>query len=208
MSYYSFIESLNKTKNIDKHSQIKSKSKYKFFVREDPSQNVPGYQKMSQEKCQVIDNETKLLTPGIQTKDKIQIVLKKDLDSSNYNLIWEDGLRKFQTQKTGFYYNNRDVGPGRGFGNLNIASEIRNGDASRNETKELREKQEGQQMFDYQFQYLDKNFQDPNHIVMSIPRGGVQTRKQNQLSVNTMRSYTSKDHYEDSELTQTIKFNY
>jgi hypothetical protein len=203
MSYYSFIESFDGSNT--KNETVK---KDKFFVREDPSQNVPGYHKMSQEKCQVIDNETKLLTPGVQTKDKTQVVLKKELDPSNYNLNYEDGLRKFQTQKTGFYYNNRDVGPGRGFGNLNISTEIRNGDASRNETKEYREKQEGQQMFDYQFQYLDRNFQDPNHIVMSIPRGGVQTRKQNQLSVNTMRTFQSEDQYQDTELTETIKFNY
>lgn len=213
MSYYSFIESFKDSKTIQKTQQEsvnhkKTISKDKFFVRGDPSQDVPGYHKMSQEKCQVIDNETKLLTPGIQTKDKTQVVLKKELDPSNYSINYEDGIRKFQTQKTGFYYNNRNVGPGRGFGNLNISTEIRNGDASRNETKVYREKQEGQQMFDYQFQYLDRNFQDPNHIVMPIPRGGVQTRKQNQLTVNTMRTFQSKDQYQDPEITQTIKFNY
>ena len=61
-------------------------------------------------------------------------------------------------------------------------------------------------MFDYQFQYLDKNFQDPNHIVMSMPRGGVQTRKQSQLQVDTMRTFRPKD--QNLELSQTIKFNY
>jgi len=208
MSYYSFIESSDDSKNENQPDDKIFLTKDKFFVRDDPSQDVPGYYKMNQKKCQVIDNETELLNPGVQTKDKTQLVLKKILDPSNYNINYEDSLRKFQPQKTGFYYNNKDIGPGRGFGNLNISTEIRNGDASRNETKEHREKQEGQQMFDYQFQYLDKNFQDPNHIVMPIPRGGVQTRKQNQLTVNTMRNFESKDHYEDSELTQTINFNY
>jgi len=210
MSNYSFIESFDDSRNKNESNRNLDDKvfKDKFFIRGDPSQDVPGYHKMSQEKCQVIDNETKLLNPGIQTKDKIQVVLKKEFNPSNYNLNYEDGLRKFQTQKTGFYYNNRDVGPGRGFGNLNISSDIRNGDASRNETKEYREKQEGQQMFDYQFQYLDKNFQDPTHIVMPIPRGGVQTRKQDQLSVNTMRTFQTIDQSQDSKLTQTIKFNY
>ncbi len=215
MSYYSFIESFNNSqikKSDDQNKKtLKSQDKVfkdKFFVRGDPSQDIPGYHKMNQKKCELIDNETQLLTPGVQTKDKTQVVLKKELDPSNYSLNWENGLKKFQTQKTGFYYNNRDIGPGRGFGNLNVSTEIRNGDSSRNDTKEHKEKQEGQQMFDYQFQYLDRNFQDPNHIVMSIPRGGVQTRKQNQLSVNTIRTFQSKDQYEDTELTQTIKFNY
>ena len=65
--------------------------------------------------------------------------------------------------------------------------------------------QEKQQMFDFQFQYLDKNFQDPNHLVMPIPRGGESTRKQNQLSVNTMRQNNTDDY---EKRTQTIKFNY
>ena len=207
MSYYSFIDSTevsNKNTNVIK----KSVTKDKFYIKEDPSQDVPGHYKMIQAKCQVIDNETNLLTPGIQTKDKVQVVLKNEFNPSNYDLNYEDGLRKFQTQKTGFYYNNRDVGPGRGFGNLNISNDIRNGGASRNTTKEYREIKEGQQMFDFQFQFLDKNVQDPNHIVMTIPRGGVQTRKQNQLSVNTMRNINSIQQYKDRELTETIKFNY
>jgi hypothetical protein len=204
MSYYSLIEAFDDSNNTPKSSVTKNK----FFTRGDPSQNVPGYHKMTLPKCSLVDNETELLTPGVQTKDKTQVVLKKSLDPSNYELNWEDKSKKFSPQKTGFYYNNRDIGPGRGFGNLQLATEIRNGDASRNDTKEYKEKQEGQQMFDYQFQYLDKNVQDPSHIVMPIPRGGVQTRKQNQLSVNTMRTYQTKDQYEDSDTIQTIKFNY
>lgn len=204
MSYYSLIESFDDLKNTPKSSVTKNK----FFTRGDPSQNVPGYHKMTLPKCSLVDNETELLTPGVQTKDKTQVVLKKSLDPFNYELNWEDKSKKISPQKTGFYYNNRDIGPGRGFGNLQLATEIRNGDASRNDTKEYKEKQEGQQMFDYQFQYLDKNVQDPSHIVMPIPRGGVQTRKQNQLSVNTMRTYQTKDQYEDSDTIQTIKFNY
>lgn len=197
MSNFSFIDLENPNNKVYKD---------KFFVRENPSQNVPGYHKMDQEKCDIIDSETKLLTPGIQTRDKVQVILKKEFEPSDYNINYEDGLRKFQTQKTGFYYNNKDAGPGKGFGNLNISNDIRSGDASRNETKEYKEKQEGQQLFDYQFQYLDKNFQDPNHIVMSMPRGGVQTRKQSQLQVDTMRTFRPKD--QNLELSQTIKFNY
>jgi hypothetical protein len=163
---------------------------------------------MKKEKCEIIDNETNLLNPGIQTKDKTQLMLKKELNPSDYNIIWENGLKKYKNDKTEFYYNNRDIGPGRGFGNLNISNEIRSGGASRNTTKEFKEKQEGQQLFEFQFQYLDKNYQNPNNIIMPIPRGGAQTRKQNQLSINTMRSFQSKDQYEDNEVTKTIKFNY
>jgi hypothetical protein len=41
---------------------------------------------------------------------------------------------------------------------------------------------------------------------MPIPRGGESTRKQNQLSVNTMRTPNVLD--KDDERIKTIKFNY
>lgn len=103
-----------------------------------------------------------------------------------------------------FYYTNKNIGAGRGFGNLEISNEIRNGDASRVDTKEYKEKRESKQIFEYQFQYLDKNYQDPSHIVMPIPRGGEITRKQNQLVINNMRQNTTN--YNDNN--KTIKFNY
>jgi hypothetical protein len=207
MSYYSNVDFGNlendKNLNIDNSNTF---VKNKFFTRSDPSQDVPGHYKNILTKSDVIDNETDLLTPAINSKDKTQMKLKKYFHPSDYNLNYSDNLRKDNVQKTGFYYNNRDVGPGRGFGNLNISNDIRYGDASRNNTKEFKETKEAQQFFDYQFQYLDKNFQDPNHIVMPIPRGGESTRKQNQLSVNTMRSPNVLD--KDDERIKTIKFNY
>lgn len=103
-----------------------------------------------------------------------------------------------------FYYTNKNIGAGRGFGNLEVSNDIRYGDASRVNTKEYKEEKESKQTFEYQFQYLDKNFQDPKHIVMPIPRGGEITRKQNQLVINTMRQNTTN--YDDTN--KIIKFNY
>ena len=210
MSYYSNID-FKKIETMDNSKMDNSKIdntnvKNKFFTRGDPSEDVPGHYKNILTKSDVIDNETDLLTPAINSKDKTQIKLKSHLHPSDYTLNYTDNLRKDHTQKTGFYYNNRDVGPGRGFGNLNTSNDIRQGDASRSNTKEFKEQNEALQIFDYQFQYLDRNFQDPNHIVMPIPRGGESTRKQNQLSVNTMRSPNAFD--KDDERLKTIKFNY
>jgi hypothetical protein len=198
MSYYSNINLENKEVN---EKYVKNK----FFIRADPSDDVPGHYKNIFTKSDVIDNETDLITPATSSRDRTQVKLKNSFHPSDYNLNYEDNLRKDHTQKTGFYYNNRDVGPGRGFGNLNISNDIRNGDASRYYTKEFKQEKEAQQFFDFQFQYLDRNFQDPNHVVMPIPRGGESTRKQNQLSVNTMRN---PDALKDDERTKTIKFKY
>jgi hypothetical protein len=93
--------------------------------------------------------------------------------------------------------------PGRGFGNLNISNDIRNGDSSRSDTQEYREKRESQQIFDFQFSYLDRNFQDPRHIVMPIPRGGEPTRVQNQLEIDPMRDLKTK-----TKVNKKIEFKY
>jgi hypothetical protein len=199
MNYYYNIDLDNK--------EVEEKYvKNKFFIRGDPSEDVPGHYKNILTKSDTIENETDLITPKINSKDKTQMKLKNSFHPSDYNLNYENNLRKDDNQKTGFYYNNRDVGPGRGFGNLNISNDIRNGDSSRYYTKEFKQEKEAQQFFDYQFQYLDRNFQDPNHVVMSIPRGGESTRKQNQLSVNTMRNPNAIE--KDDERIKTIKFKY
>ena len=44
------------------------------------------------------------------------------------------------------YYNPGDIGPGRGFGNLNVSNEIRQGEQTRTETKEFKQKKEAEQM--------------------------------------------------------------
>jgi hypothetical protein len=150
--------------------------KEKFFTKNDPSKDVPGYYKMVNPLCTPFNY-------NIQSKDKTQIVLKNEFNPLDYTLNYKNDMNP--EQNIGFYYNNKDIGPGRGFGNLNTSYEIRNGNSSRNNTKEYRDTQEKQQLFDYQIQYLNKNFQDPKHIVMEIPRGGEQTRKQNQLKVGS-----------------------
>ena len=133
-----------------------------------------------------IDNENKLISPNITDKEKTQIVLSNKLDPDNYSLNYSNS-KKDLTDTIDFYYNNKDKGPGRGFGNLNVSNDIRNGDSSRLNTKNLKRQQESSQLFEFQFSYLDKNFQDPQHIVMPIPRGGESTRTQNQLNINKYR---------------------
>lgn len=186
-------------------SQSKSAIKKKFITKDEPQSWSHGHWVLPEKKANVIDNESVLITPGITKREKIQMKLNDEFDPNDYNLRYKNNLKTEKCNpREGFYYTNKDVGAGRGFGNLEISNDMRYGDASRHDTKEFKEVREGQQFFDYQFQYLDRNFQDPNHIVMPIPRGGESTRKQNQLSVNTMREDTS-----DFEArTKTIKFNY
>jgi hypothetical protein len=132
--------------------------KNKFNTKNDPSEDIPGFSKMSKNKLESVGIENKLQFN--KYKDT------KELD------------------RVDFYYTNSSVGPGHGFGNLNISNDMHYGNSSRTDTKEFKEIRESNQLFDYQFQYLDRNFQDPDHIVMPFPRGGNTTREKTQLFVN------------------------
>jgi hypothetical protein len=130
---------------------------------------------------------------------------KKSKNSSSQN-YWLMPTNNSKTKDFKFNYNTPGYNtPGRGFGNLNVANEIRNGNSSREDTKEYRENREATQMFEHQFSFLDRNFQDPKHIVMPIPRGGESTRSQNQLSVDTMRSNNMNI---NKQTNNRINFNY
>jgi hypothetical protein len=170
-----------------KYLYIIMNKKIKFNYCSDPSENTPGHYLLKQRKSQIIDDETYLLTPPITSKDKMELALNSTISPNNYEVNYSDNLKKDSDLDT--YFPTKFIGAGRGFGNLNIANDIRSGNASRKDFKEFKEIKEGEQMFDYQFQYLTRNIQDPNHIVMPIPRGGESTRKQNQLPVNNMRHH-------------------
>ena len=207
MSNYADINSAFTLSSHVKPEETQSKNaiKNKFVTKDNPETWSHGHCVLPEKKSTVIDNESVLITPGITKREKIQMKLTDELDPKNYNVPYKNSLPTEQCNpRHDFYYTNKDIGAGRGFGNLEISNDIRYGDASRHDTKVFKEVREGQQFFDYQFQYLDRNFQDPNHIVMPIPRGGESTRKQNQLTVNTMREDSSD--FEDR--TKTIKFNY
>ena len=150
-------------------NQNKFNYKNKFTTKNNPSEDIPGYYKIEKDKLESIGIENKL----------------------QFNKYRDNKV----LDRVDFYYTNSAVGPGHGFGNLEISNDIRYGNSSRTDTKEFKEVRESCQLFDYQFQYLDKNYQDPNHIVMPIPRGGNTTREKTQLFTNI-------------NLDQKVDFNY
>ena len=76
-----------------------------------------------------------------------------------------------------FHFTNSNASAGKGFGNLNTMTNIRFGNASRNEGQQYRIDRETKDTFEFKFNYLNKDYQNPNNIVMPIPRGGESTRK-------------------------------
>jgi hypothetical protein len=157
--------------------------KNKFIIKNDITEG----QFVANDKSLVIDKESRLLKKSIQKKSKSEL--------------------------SSLFLNNKNEAAGNGFGNLNISNDIRFGNASRNNNKDYKEKRESQLSFDYQFNYLNKDFQNPNNIVMDIPRGGDITRKYNMIQVNTMRDFNNNAppniNMIKSEITlDNIEFNY
>jgi len=169
------------TKNKEKDN---FNQKNKFVNNDNFLENIHGYSSAYDFSNEMIQNNSKKLLPKVTKKQDFE---KKDYD---------------------FNYGLKDTTAGRGFGNLNISNEIRNGDASRTDTRDYREKRESQQMFDYQFSFLDRNFQNPDNIVMPIPRGGESTRKQTQLAVDTMRNPNVMYGMNQEEKNKKIDFKY
>ena len=162
---------------------VETKPKNKFIIKEKPSDLNPGYWINSFNKSQVIDKESDLKNAPLLSKEKSQIVLTDILNPNKLDISYlESNLNCSNRDKINEYIPTKDIGAGRGFGNLSVSSDIRNGSYSRLETKFFREKKEEQQLFDYTFQYLDKDFQDPKNVVMPIPRGGESTRKLNNIN--------------------------
>ena len=74
----------------------------------------------------------------------------------------------------GEYINNGNKARGRGFGNVNILSKIDRGKQTRDRGDNITLKE----MSPYKFHSTFRNFHDPSHVVMDIPRGGEATRRQ------------------------------
>jgi hypothetical protein len=144
--------------------------KKKYFNRETPIQYTPGHWIMNEQKKNMIDNETILLKPSINYRDK-----------NNQSIE---------------YYNNKNISAGRGFGNLNISNEIRKGNASRSDKESFKEYIENKQFFDFRFNYLDKNFQNPDNLVLPFPRGGDSTRRLNKCNKIKDELFNNKIHFE------------
>jgi len=68
------------------------------------------------------------------------------------------------------------MGNGSGIGDLNMASTLRNGES----TRTSKHKKESDVMLD-RFELLDRDFQDPTHIVMDGYRGGYDSRQTDKL---------------------------
>ena len=122
----------------------------------------------------IIENESNLIMPLDSNPTSNKTFFEyQDLNTQSYNTplkISEINIKK----QFGNYYGHH-IGPGKGFGNLNISNDIRHGSSTRLDNFENNINKE--KVVNERFDYIDKNYQNPNNLILPFARGGEVTRK-------------------------------
>jgi hypothetical protein len=127
------------------------------------------------------NDSTYQIIPSMTNKDKVSLQLNDDFNPNNFNLNYTN--KKNVDKNMHFYYSNKDIGAGRGIGNVNISNDMRNGFPSRCDTKEFKQLKEEEQYFDFKFNTENNNTLD---IDFSLQRCGDSTRRLHKISDNEL----------------------
>ena len=160
------------------NKEIKEKLKYNdtAFDREleiNKVLYVPGILPTSQNfQSTNIDLETNLLKSENTYKKKNTFSLDTDFDNKNkdYRNFNLTGNKVRETLNSGSYIANGYKGNGRGFGDQDVAKDLRYGKNSRDDKKTVRETD----LSNYEFQYMFKDYN--SNTVLPFNRGGIDTR--------------------------------
>ena len=170
----------NKQKNDKVKTYNKVTKKDNKLEKCDESKPMKFFDNSSRDYCSIkydssnrIEDESFLLLPRINSKQKTKVELKDAMHPNDYRVdLASDNIRK--TKQYTSYYGDH-YGPGKGFGNTTVSNEIRNGVPTRNENNVFNERIESE--INGPRDIIFKNYQDPNHIILPFPRGGEITRK-------------------------------
>jgi len=133
--------------------------------------SVPGVWQYSSNN-NLIENETQLRSKQSYVH-RNSFETPNEFEPKNYTIPLQSKLSKKNVQFNrlpGTHY-----GPGKGIGNLDVLNDLRSGSATRLDSNQWKINKE--QKITNRFEYLDRNVQNPNNIVMPFPRGGEMTRK-------------------------------
>jgi hypothetical protein len=132
-----------------------------------------------------VTNESFLLMPEINSKKKTNIKLNDRIHPKDFNVSLKSEKEKEKDNKM-FTYGN-DFGPGRGFGNPNISNDIRNGQSTRLDNNDFFKHQES--ILNERTDYITRNYQNPNNLILPFPRGGELTRKSIKEDSNKINNF-------------------
>jgi hypothetical protein len=131
----------------------------------------PYYEQINNNNC--IHN---IIKDNYNSKTKSALELTDNLDPYNYNLSYENKIKKDLKGEDSFiYYSPYNQGPGRGFGNLQINNIIRKSESSRYDNEDFKLFRESE--IHNRFDFLDNRFSNPTNLVFPFPRSGENTRK-------------------------------
>lgn len=125
------------------------------------------------QKSMRVEDESFLLLPQVNSRQKTKVELKDDMHPHNYNVdLKSNNIRK--TKNYTSYYGDH-YGPGKGFGNFDTNNSIRNGKSTRLDNETFYKKQES--TINDRRDIIFKNYQNPKNLILPFPRGGEITRK-------------------------------
>jgi len=131
----------------------------------------PYYEQINNNNC--IHN---IIKDNYNSKTKSALELTDNLNPYNYNLSYENKIKKdLKGEESFIYYSPYNQGPGRGFGNLHINNMIRKSESSRYDNEDFKLFRESE--IYNRFDFLDNRFSNPNNLVFPFPRSGENTRK-------------------------------
>ena len=165
---FNYYEKSNKNKTTD-NSCIAPK-KVKFF---DNNKRDTETLKYLTQKNTRIDDESFLLLPQVNSKQKTKVKLKDKMHPRDYNVDLEANNIRKSKQYVSYYGDH--YGPGKGFGNFDTNNSIRTGESTRLDNEIFYKKQES--TINNRQDIIFKNYQNPKNLILPFPRGGEITRK-------------------------------
>jgi hypothetical protein len=161
----------------------------------------PYYDKINNNNC--IQN---IVKDNYCSKNKSRLELTNNLDPYNYDLCYENKIKKdVKGEETFIYYSPYNQGPGRGFGNLNINNMIRKSESSRNDNEDFKLFRESE-IID-RFDYLDNRYSNPDNLVFPFPRSGQNTRKSSEKLFETNQNINDYNFNNPNKIKLANEYN-
>ena len=154
-----------------------STKKVKYYERDmfsDESNNRDSLLKRTTNgKNDFIENENELIMPSNSDENTKNLFEYEELNQDSYNTPLK--ISQINIRKQFSNYHGHHIGPGKGFGNLGVSNDIRQGSSTRldNTQNKINKEKEINSRYDL----IDKNFQNPHNLIMPFARGGENTRK-------------------------------
>ena len=177
----SMITNIKSNKKIanepSKPNKPLTQSKLKYYNPMDKSSKTTGTFKNSKTTSHV-DIDTSQILRNKPNEYKRRTIMRLDTDKKNegklgrtFSVLGYKGRDNINAYDD--YINNGNKAKGRGFGNVNVLTKIDRG----KQTRERGDDITSTELSGYKFHSTFRNFHDPSHVVMDIPRGGLSTRR-------------------------------